>query len=138
MNPSLSPDVLVVGSGVAGALMATRLAEAGAQVLILKVVGGTTWHWLGSCPRFLPSDFAMFSRYGRAVDWPITYDDLEPWYVAAEHELGVAGDSDQHLGSPRSAAYPMPAIAPSYLDHVLAEALQGSPYEVRVTPQVRN
>ncbi len=196
MNNPISADVLVVGSGVAGALVATRLAEAGAQVLILeagapvdrsaavrhfqqalvkvpespypavpqamhpstdkpndwyvqagpqtfkstylKVAGGTTWHWLGSCPRLLPSDFAMQSRFGRAVDWPITYEALEPWYAAAELELGVAGDSDHDLGSPRSAAYPMPAIPATYLDHTLATALQGSPYEVRVTPQARN
>lgn len=196
MTDILTADVVVVGSGVAGALLAATLAEAGVAVLILeagadvdrnqavrhfqqalvkvpecaypttpqamhpvsdqpgawyvqagptafqstylKVVGGTTWHWLGSCPRFLPSDFAMQSRFGRAVDWPLSYDTLEPDYLAAERELGVSGSDDDPLGSPRSGPYPMPAIPPTYLDRRLAAALQDSPYHVRATPQARN
>ena len=64
-------------------------------------VGGTTWHWQGTAMRHLPNDFKINTLYGVGVDWPITYDDLEPWYVAAEQALGVAGDTD--MGSPRSA-----------------------------------
>jgi glucose dehydrogenase len=140
-------DVIVVGAGVAGAMVAYRLAQAGARVLILEAgsrnparaqmvgqyatdsskalhspyvqtesdlkapspdvsityydqppaphpqykstyerrTGGSTWHWLGHTPRMLRSDFEMSTRYsGRSefpaalVDWPITYDDLEP------------------------------------------------------------
>ncbi len=196
MNDILTPEVVVVGSGVAGSLIASRLAERGARVLILeagapvdrgqavrlfqdamiktpesgypvvpqamfplshdpnnwlvqagpetfkstylKVAGGTTWHWLGSCPRLLPTDFSMRTTYGRSVDWPISYNTLEPWYLAAEHELGIAGNNDHDLGSPRSGGYPMPEIPASYLDRVVAEALRDSPYQVRTTPQARN
>jgi choline dehydrogenase-like flavoprotein len=41
--------------------------------------------------RFVPNDFQMRTLYGVGEDWPITYDDLEPWYVQAEEQLGVAG-----------------------------------------------
>lgn len=104
----------------------------------LKVVGGTTWHWLGTCLRLLPSDFRTQSEHGYGVDWPIRYDTLEPWYLKAEHELGVAGDSAEDLGSPRSGAFIMPQIPQSYLDKTLAGALQGTRFQVRSTPQARN
>jgi choline dehydrogenase-like flavoprotein len=79
-------------------------------------VGGTTWHWLGTSLRHLPNDFRLRSLYNVAVDWPISYDELEPWYLAAEQELGVAGDSAQDLGSPRSGSYPMKELPLTYLD----------------------
>ncbi len=104
----------------------------------LKAVGGTSWHWLGTCLRYLPSDFRMRSLYGRAVDWPLSYDELEPFYAEAERELGVAGDSAEDLGSPRSAPFPMPPVPPTWLDRVYERALAGTPYRVRVTPQARN
>ena len=70
----------------------------------IKVVGGTTWHWLGTCLRFVPNDFRLKTLYGQGVDWPISYDELEPFYGEAEHEIGVSGDSADDLGAPRSDA----------------------------------
>ncbi len=101
-------------------------------------VGGTTWHWLGTCPRLLPSDFEMQSRFGVGVDWPISYDDLEPWYVQAEHELGVAGDDNEDAGSPRSAPFPMPAIPIASGDHVIRDAAAKHGISVIANPQARN
>jgi choline dehydrogenase-like flavoprotein len=54
-------------------------------------VGGTTLHWAGVSPRFLPSDFELRTRFGVGRDWPISYDELAPSYMAAERALGVAG-----------------------------------------------
>ena len=56
----------------------------------------------------------------------------------AEREIGVAGDSAQDLGSPRSSPYPMPEIPPTFLDRTIAQGFDGTPYEVRSTPQGRN
>ena len=109
----------------------------------LKAVGGTSWHWLGTCVRFLPNDFRLQSRFGRGVDWPIGYGEIEPFYLAAEHELGVAGDSADDLGSPRSGPFPMPPIPPSWLDGVcerdagryaLARAAHAAGAQLRSTP----
>ena len=193
----IAAEVVIVGAGVAGALVAERLAQAGVKVAMLdaggrvdraaavrrfaqapvktpespylaaaaealehpisenadhwyrqtgpdkfkstylKAVGGTTWHWLGTCLRFLPSDFRLRSQFGRGLDWPIDYAALEPFYLQAERALGVAGDSSEHLGSPRSGPYPMPQIPVTWLDRAFARALAGTPFEVRATPQAR-
>jgi len=189
-------DVVIIGSGVAGALVARQLAQAGRRVCILeagertdraqavarmrsswqrdlqapyapvpwaavpdernpaayfgnqstpsyapsflKTVGGTTWHWTGMTPRLLPADFELRSRYGVGVDWPLTYADLEPWYLKAEHALGVAGDSSDDHGSPRSGPYPMPPIPLPYSDQVLARHLAPQGLRVAAFPAARN
>src|SRR5262245_9471450 len=63
-----------------------------------RIAGGTS-HWLGTCLRFVPSDFKMKSLYGTSVpqfvDWPIGYDDLNSWYCKAEEELGVSADLEE-------------------------------------------
>lgn len=112
-----------------------------------KLVGGSTWSWRGNIPRFLPSDFRLKSLYGRGHDWPISYDDLEPWYARAEKELGAAGlDSDwtdtQNFGA-RSAPFPMAPVPPSYGDQLMRAAIENAVVDgvtVRVvhTPQARN
>ncbi|HMQ50582.1 MAG TPA: GMC family oxidoreductase [Anaerolineae bacterium] len=104
----------------------------------IRRVGGTTWHWLGTALRHLPADFEMRTRYGVAVDWPISYEALEPWYSAAEHELGVAGDSEASLGSPRSREYPMQPLPLTYLDRQVGQAAKSLGLTVRITPQARN
>jgi choline dehydrogenase-like flavoprotein len=101
-------------------------------------VGATTWHWLGTTLRLQPHDFKLKSTYGVGVDWPIGYDDLEPWYVKAEHEIGVSGVDDRDLGAPRSAPYPMPPIPQSYLDKQWAAAAKKLGLRVIPTPQGRN
>lgn len=208
-------DVIVVGAGIAGAMVAYRLAQAGARVLILEAgsrnpsraqmvgafatafpkslhspyvnaesdskatspdsspayydqppaphtqylstyerrTGGSTWHWLGHTPRMLRSDFRMRSQYGGGpdfpagmVDWPISYDDLEPWYCDAEEEMGVAGSHEEWDGlfdSPRSKPFPMSMIWPSYSDNWIAaringQTFEGIEYRVRSTPSARN
>jgi choline dehydrogenase-like flavoprotein len=101
-------------------------------------VGGTTWHWLGTSLRHLPNDFRLRSLYNVAADWPISYDDLEPWYLEAEQELGVAGDSYDDLGSPRSGSYPMKELPLTYLDKQVKLAAKKLGLDVHVTPQARN
>jgi choline dehydrogenase-like flavoprotein len=101
-------------------------------------VGGTTWHWLGTSLRHLPNDFHIRSLYNVGEDWPLTYDALEPWYLEAEQELGVAGDDNDDLGSPRSGGYPMKAMQPTYLDKQVALAAKKLGLDVYISPQARN
>ena len=117
----------------------------------LRMVGGTTLHWLGTCLRMLPNDFRMNSTYGRGVDWPIGYEDLAPDYAKAEWEIGVSADvADQRYLGVEFAPnyyYPMKRIPPSFIDQTLDKEVQGlkvpidgGTYEVGVisTPQARN
>jgi choline dehydrogenase-like flavoprotein len=103
-----------------------------------RCVGGTTWHWEGTTMRFLPNDFRLKTLHGVGRDWPLSYEDLEPWYLEAERELGVAGDSADDLDSPRSAPYPLPAIPASYADGQIDAVLRPLGLRTRVTPQARN
>lgn len=103
-----------------------------------RIVGGTTWHWGGLALRFRPNDFKLKSLFGVGVDWPIAYEDLEPWYGLAEDEMGVAGDNREEFGSPRSRAYPMPAIPMTYADKQVRAASDPLGYTMAPFPQARN
>jgi choline dehydrogenase-like flavoprotein len=72
------------------------------------------------------------------ADWPISYDDLEPWYEIAESELGVAGDDAYDWGSPRKSGYPMPRVPMSWSDLVVAKAAATLGYTMAPFPQARN
>jgi choline dehydrogenase-like flavoprotein len=67
-------------------------------------VGGSMVHYAGYAPRFHPSDFATYSRDGVGADWPMTYQDLRPYYAAIEEELPVAGER-WPWGDPHSYPY---------------------------------
>ncbi|TXN32446.1 GMC family oxidoreductase [Lacisediminihabitans profunda] len=81
------------------------------------VFGGGTRLWQGMSWRFLPDDFAMARVFGNPdgaslADWPIDYDEMEPYYTRAEWELGVSGaEGSLTSRTPRSAGYPMPPMA---------------------------
>lgn len=54
-------------------------------------VGGKSLTWGRSCQRWSDWDFSAPQRYGYAVDWPIRYNDIAPWYSHAENFIGVCG-----------------------------------------------
>lgn len=188
-------DVVIVGSGVAGAIVAKELSQQGKRVLILeagksndltlagfqsyvdtfykavdktpnspypenpnalspmdnngyfeekgpmplagsytRVPGGTTMHWEAKTPRMLPEDFELRTKYGQGLDWPITYQDLMPYYRKAEYEIGVSGDVEEQkkLGIPFEDGYvfPMEKLPPSYLDQKVIEKVHGTKVEL--------
>jgi choline dehydrogenase-like flavoprotein len=69
--------------------------------------GGSSNCWWACTPRFLPEDFRLRSTYGVGRDWPLTYDDLEEYYSAAEALMSVSGPDDGPP-FPRSRPYPLP------------------------------
>jgi choline dehydrogenase-like flavoprotein len=101
-------------------------------------VGGSTLHWEGYALRLHADDFRMRSRHGLADDWPISYDELEPYYTAAEATLGVAGAADDPWASPRRAAFPLPAFPFSYSDGLFAPACRSVGVALHSLPQARN
>ncbi len=78
-------------------------------------VGGASNFMSGYFHRLKPVDFRQLSEFGpikgaSIVDWPISYDDLEPYYAKVEKEVGVSGRVVDHPGQePRSTAdFPYP------------------------------
>jgi choline dehydrogenase-like flavoprotein len=82
--------------------------------------GGSSNCWWACTPRFLPEDFRLQTTYGVGRDWPLSYDDLEEYYCAAEELMAVSGPAD---GSPypRSRPYPQPAHRFSDPDRLLKQ-----------------
>lgn len=117
-----------------------------------KVLGGTMMHWLGTCLRMQPEDFEIKSRFDKGVDWPVSYDDLAPYYEKAEWEIGVAGNKDDNdfggIRYGKNYDYPMEPIPTSYSDNWFGDGVEGMQVrlengeDVRLsvssTPQGRN
>jgi choline dehydrogenase-like flavoprotein len=85
--------------------------------------GGGTNCWWAQTPRLSPNDFKMKTVYGVGQDWPIGYDDLEPYYLKAEQIMHVAGSDDIALRHPRSGGYPQPPHALSSVDKAMKAAM---------------
>jgi len=104
-------------------------------------VGGSSLHWSGATPRFTAADLRMRSSFGVMSDWPLSLEQLLPFYRAAEEALGVAGapaEPAPAAGAPAAGA-PIPgarALPPHRLSPTdLAVAPHLSPF--RPLPQAR-
>jgi choline dehydrogenase-like flavoprotein len=82
-------------------------------------VGGSTVHYAGFCPRLHPSDFRVRSLDGVAADWPIGYDELEPFYEDMEREYPVSGPARYPWGRPHG--YPYAPLQAGTAGQVLIE-----------------
>ena len=107
-------------------------------------VGGGTLTYGAMAWRYHPLDFRMRSTYGAPEgstleDWPINYDDLEPYYEKAEWEIGVSGDdSGNPFKGERKKPLPMPPLPPTKEHGILkaaAERLKLHPFHI---PMLRN
>jgi len=81
-------------------------------------VGGGTLQYLAYAIRLNPDDFRTYSEDGVGADWPITYDDLVPYYRKVEIELGVSGRAGDDW-IPRVEYYPNPPFEYSYANKVI-------------------
>ena len=92
-------------------------------------VGGSSNFMSGFFHRAKPDDFRLLSVFGpiagaNIVDWPISYDDLEPYYTKVETEVGVSGRVVAHPhAEPRSTRdFPYPPT----LEHPIAERIDAT------------
>ena len=82
--------------------------------LYARGVGGSSVHFTANYWRFHQSDFKERSLLGAMegtgfADWPISYEELEPYYTKVEWECGVSGQAGP-FEAPRSKPYPMPPL----------------------------
>ena len=118
--------------------------------------GGGTIHWGGASFRFRPADFRMLStitnRFGAnalpaghtLVDWPISYEDLAPYYDRVEWDLGVAGIAGNIKGklqsggnpfdAPRERGFPMPPLDRHVSERYFVDAAHRLGYHPFPTP----
>ena len=85
-------------------------ARQGATHPMMNAIGGTSIHYHAQSWRLNPWDFKARSlaieRYGASAipagttleDWPLTYDDLEPYYDKVEYDIGVSGKAGNLQG----------------------------------------
>ena len=146
-------DVVIVGSGAAGSLLAAKLSASGRRTVLLEAgpkrgmndlyssqiwsrrlkwggpptemegdhplsvgfgqgwgTGGSAMHQYACWFRLHPEDFEMKSRFGRGLDWPISYDELRPYYDRVQKEVGLSGDAEKEVWRPPGEPYPMPPL----------------------------
>ena len=112
---------------------------------MINAVGGTTMHYMAQAWRLNPWDFKVVSetrrRYGvsripagsTVEDWPLTYEDLEPYYDKVEYALGISGkagnikgrkiDGGNFFEGSRNREYPMPPLRTTgFMDHMTKAA----------------
>ena len=79
------------------------------------IVGGSSVHFTANFWRLRPVDFNERSRLGaipgaELADWPISYDELEPYYTKVDWEIGVSGQAGGWGEPRRSRPYPVPPL----------------------------
>lgn len=105
-----------------------------------KVVGGTSFHYTANYWRFRPIDFNEFSTKGNVpgaamADWPITYEELEPYYTAVEYAIGVSGEASDAPGEPpRSRPFPLPPLNVTGPGVLLAAACEKMGWSHKAAP----
>jgi choline dehydrogenase-like flavoprotein len=73
-----------------------------------RIVGGRTNHWGRIALRFAPVDFKSRSTDGMGDDWPISYEDLAPYYDKVESYIGVFGTAENVSSAPNGIFLPPP------------------------------
>jgi len=105
------------------------------------VVGGSSNFMSGYFHRLKPVDFRLKSEFGaikgaNVADWPITYNELEPYYAMVEREVGVSGRVVEHPHQePRSTDFPYPPIAEVPMSSWIDKAAESIGYHAIPVPR---
>jgi len=117
-TPNLRDERHVIETREGSGWEATPTSESGWDFWNGNLVGGATNLMSGFFHRLKPEDFRLRSEFGpvdgaNVADWPISYDQLEPYYTKVEHIVGVSGKVSPHPNlEPRSTPdFPYPPTA---------------------------
>lgn len=83
-------------------------------LMYARLVGGSSVHFTANFWRFRPVDFHERSLVGSIsgtgfADWPVTYEEMEPYYTRVDWEVGISG-APGPFDPPRSRPYPVPPL----------------------------
>src|SRR5215210_8413003 len=96
-------------------------SESDITALMWNGVGGGTVVYAAQWQRNMPSDFRVRSLDGVADDWPMTYEDLEPYYVRVERDFGISGVAND-TAFPPGEGPPLPPAPMREMGRRLAKA----------------
>lgn len=127
---------------------------------MMNAVGGSTTHYDGNSWRYAPWDLRIRSevvrRYGASSipsgstveDWPLTYDELEPYYDLVEYAIGVSGKAGNLQGKidpsgnifegPRRREYPMPPLRDTDFTRMMTEGARQLGWNAHRSPAAIN
>ena len=115
VTPSLFDEYHTIEEKIDGKWVQTPTYESGWSFWNGNIVGGSSNLMSGMFHRMHPDDFRLRSKYGEieganVVDWPISYEEMEPYYTLAEELVGISGKYQKHpFEPPRSTAdFPQP------------------------------
>lgn len=99
-------------------------------------VGGGTLAYLAYAVRMRPDDFQIKTVDGAGADWPITYEELAPYYRKVELELGVSGLAGDPW-TPLVEPYPNPPFKYSYANKIVKRGCDKIGINLWPTPMAR-
>jgi choline dehydrogenase-like flavoprotein len=104
--------------------VATSIAYADCDAITIdrvRVLGGRTMHWNAVTLRYAPRDFKEWSLQGVEEDWPLTYEELAPYYDRIEQIIGVCGNDDHLEILPAGKNY-LPPVPWRCSEHIMKRA----------------
>ncbi len=97
-------------------------------------VGGAALHHYGAWPRLHPEDFTLKSDHGIGLDWPVSYDELRPFYDRVQAYAGLSGDTAAEVWRPAADPYPQ-APSPRFRQgEIVAAAFEKLGFRTSATP----
>jgi len=90
-----------------------------------RAVGGKTLHWGLVSLRLAPNDFKGRSHDGHGVDWPVSYEEIEPYYERVERLIGISGSPDRIPNNPDSVY--LPPVPLTCGEHILRRGVEAFP-----------
>lgn len=139
VTPSLFDEYHTIEEKIGGAWVTTPSFVSGWSFWNGNIVGGSSNFMSGMLHRMHPDDFRLQSKYGaikgaNVVDWPITYEELEPYYALAESLVGITGEYKKHpYEAPRKMTdFPQPPTK----ENAITQLIDQSCTTLGITPLV--
>jgi len=113
---------------------------------MMNGVGGSVIHWGGALRRNHPHHFRYLTYVRESfgenalpeghtlADWPVSYDDLEPYYTEIEYQIGVAGNGEANPFVPRGKPYPLPPVRLFRMGEIFCKATEAMGLHPYPTP----